>query len=533
MEITESRYLLCLVLQDVDLFNALRIVIITPMRLLKRRYNIYFKANNTMCHCYGSIYCILSDHPSQALVYDAHVVMLKDSNEGVCGKVGPTDEKIKVHGWGQQRHLQYTSTVHGLEEELNKAFKAFPPFPGKQSFANRTQIVRRNPNGKVVVAGLTGGEMDSFLQVAELLFKERVSDPQERECWQIHVDILEKLTKRWKHLMVKFYGGVAERQRATSLKKTRLKKRSKKWSRTAETVASDMMTSGEKPLSFKFPNFEVAQHWPELIRFLGPPWVQDTRLWEQRHLAAKMTAHRMNQINTERAILVKTHQKDAVIRHRAYAGLPRVSSVDGSRKEPYTLSVRGTTTSITRDRRRNLFDAVSRELGEGVQIVDDITSHKSAHYYGHFLRPGDGIALRVPEDYPNIRFIIDNSRHAILDESETQCVMIGRISRLLRIACDNVVKAWVELELGDLRGVSDGFLEFRLSQRRFYLPFGWNGWTVAKRVHLVQQHAGLLYNHRVRWHLGDRWATPASGARPAAWSTTSAIGGAEHDQHDD
>ena len=159
--------------------------------------------------------------------------------------------------------------------------------------------------------------MDSFLQVAELLFRERVSDPQERECWRVHVDIirllqqdsfsandlekLEKLTKRWKHLMVKLYGGVAERQRATSSKK----KRSKKRSRTAKTAASDTTTSGEKPLSFSFPNFEVAQHWPELIRFLGPPWVQDTRLWEQRHLAAKTTARRTNQINTERAILIK------------------------------------------------------------------------------------------------------------------------------------------------------------------------------------------------------------------------------------
>ena len=35
-------------------------------------------------------------------VYDAHVAALKDSNEGVRGKVGPADEKIKVHGWGQQ-----------------------------------------------------------------------------------------------------------------------------------------------------------------------------------------------------------------------------------------------------------------------------------------------------------------------------------------------------------------------------------------------------------------------------------------------
>ncbi|ELR18686.1 uncharacterized protein ACA1_394520 [Acanthamoeba castellanii str. Neff] len=264
MEITKSRYLLCLVPQDINLFDALQIVIIALMHLLKRRYNVYFKADNTTHHCYSSVYCILSDHPLQALcarlaqggwgscqychnlsaffhevewpikrrgnywsVYDAHVATLKDSNEGVCGKVGPANEKIKVHGWGQQRHLQYTSTVHGLEEELNKVFKAFPPFPGKQSFANQTQIIQRNPNGKVVV-GLTGGEMDSFLQVAELLFKERVSNPQERECWQIHINIvhllqqesfnannlkkLKKLTKRWKHLMVKFYGGVAERQ---------------------------------------------------------------------------------------------------------------------------------------------------------------------------------------------------------------------------------------------------------------------------------------------------------------------------------
>jgi hypothetical protein len=169
----------------------------------------------------------------------------------------------------------------------------------------------------LVVVGLTGGEMDSFLQVAELLFREQVSDPQECKCWRIHVNIvcllqqdsfsandldkLEKLTKRWKHLMVKLYGGVAEQQCATSSKK----KWSKKCSQMAEMVASDMMTSREKPLSFSFPNFKVTQHWPELIRFLSPPWVQDTPLWEQWHLMAKMTACRTNQINTEWAILIK------------------------------------------------------------------------------------------------------------------------------------------------------------------------------------------------------------------------------------
>ena len=67
------------------------------------------------------------------------------------------------------------------------------------------------------------------------------------------------------------------------------------------------------------------------------------------------------------------------------------------------LSVHGETTSIMNDCRHNLFDSVSCELGEGVQIADNITSHKSAHYYSHFLQPGNGIALHVPKDYPNVQ----------------------------------------------------------------------------------------------------------------------------------
>jgi hypothetical protein len=42
-------------------------------------------------------------------------------------------------------------------------------------------------------------------------------------------------------------------------------------------------------------------------------------------------------------------------------------------------------TSITRDHRCNLLNAVSHELGKGIQIVNNITSHKSVHYYSHFL----------------------------------------------------------------------------------------------------------------------------------------------------
>ncbi len=66
-EAAESRYLLCLMPLNTNLFNTLRLIIITPMHLLKRRYNVYFKAKQATHHCYGSVYCILSNHPSQVL----------------------------------------------------------------------------------------------------------------------------------------------------------------------------------------------------------------------------------------------------------------------------------------------------------------------------------------------------------------------------------------------------------------------------------------------------------------------------------
>ncbi len=92
-----------------------------------------------------------------------------------------------------------------------------------------------------------------------------------------------------------------------------------------------------------------------------------------------------------------------MIHHQVYTGLPHMSSVEGSQMEPYTLSVHGETTTIARDRKQNLINTISHELGEGVQIANNIALHKSAHYYSHFLQPGDGIALCVPKDYPNVQ----------------------------------------------------------------------------------------------------------------------------------
>jgi hypothetical protein len=127
-----------------------------------------------------------------------------------------------------------------------------------------------------------------------------------------------------------------------------------------------------------------------------------------------------------------------------------------------------------------------------------------------------------------IRFIFKDTRRLILEDSETQRVVIGKIARLLTIECDGRARPWLELELGELAGFRDGFLEFRFGARRFYLPFGWNGWTVAKRVHLVRQRNGVVYNHRVRWHIGDRWATPR---QPYVTASESGLRG-RTDDHD-
>lgn len=137
---------------------------------------------------------------------------------------------------------------------------------------------------KIVVApGMTGGEMESFLQVAEILLMGLVNDEKEMETWYQHVnivrflhresfteedtEILKEMIITWKHHMCEVYG----------------------------------------PLGYNlcFPNFEVCEHWWSQIHYLGPPWLQNTKLWEHCHLEAKKTCKRTNQRNTENAVLRK------------------------------------------------------------------------------------------------------------------------------------------------------------------------------------------------------------------------------------
>jgi hypothetical protein len=60
-----SRVLLALVPKRLNLFDAIWLVIIGPMRLLEQGVDIPFVAEGVVRRCYGSAYAILGDHPSQ------------------------------------------------------------------------------------------------------------------------------------------------------------------------------------------------------------------------------------------------------------------------------------------------------------------------------------------------------------------------------------------------------------------------------------------------------------------------------------
>ena len=62
-----------------------------------------------------------------------------------------------------------------------------------------------------------------------------------------------------------------------------------------------------------------------------------------------------------------------------------------------------------------------------------------------------------------IHFIFEDTRCLILEDSEMQRVVIGKIACLLTIECDGRARPWLKLELGELAGFRDSFLEFRFS----------------------------------------------------------------------
>jgi hypothetical protein len=90
-------------------------------------------------------------------------------------------------------------------------------------------------------------------------------------------------------------------------------------------------------------------------------------------------------------------------------------------------------------------------------------------------------------------------------------VAVGKVTRFLSMEFDGETWPWMELVLGEhLNNTDLDYMCFAFGATRCYVPLGWGGWTVARRVSLARDPTNprcTLINHRVRWYLGDQWPT--------------------------
>jgi hypothetical protein len=75
----------------------------------------------------------------------------------------------------------------------------------------------------------------------------------------------------------------------------------------------------------RYPKFENENHWPDLINFLGPTQMMDTKPYENQHLEKKMLAHVTNQKNIDKAILrltdlLRAHNDVALLKNVPFKG---------------------------------------------------------------------------------------------------------------------------------------------------------------------------------------------------------------------
>ncbi len=120
-------------------------------------------------------------------------------------------------------------------------------------------------------------------------------------------------------------------------------------------------------------------------------------------------------------------------------------------------------------------------------------------------------------------------------------IMLANITHVLTFAKSD--PPWLEVELGESEAPSSSWLRFEMSKARYYVPLGWNEWSVARRISLPidNVHRGLhIYNRRMTWQIEDRWPTDPRGDSKADTDMDSSSSssnmdteGAADDQSDD
>ena len=100
MHSAESRILLCELPKGVDEIEAIRVVIVRPMRLLERGFDVYFRADSRMRRCYGSAYSILGDHPEMARLAGTYMLTVAPYNGGLTIPPPQTRSVLRADEFG-------------------------------------------------------------------------------------------------------------------------------------------------------------------------------------------------------------------------------------------------------------------------------------------------------------------------------------------------------------------------------------------------------------------------------------------------
>jgi hypothetical protein len=133
--------------------------------------------------------------------------------------------------------------------------------------------------GRLALVSLKGGEMDTLMQVIEIVLCGLV-DNKDMAAWQLHVDILVMLLcdTHSQHYLV-------ELQHLIAMSPTMMRLDSSNQPDDDEVHGASATPSDvamERTLNLlNIPNFKTISHVPEQISFLGPMWFQDTILYEQ------------------------------------------------------------------------------------------------------------------------------------------------------------------------------------------------------------------------------------------------------------
>ncbi len=137
----------------------------------------------------------------------------------------------------------------------------------------------------------------------------------------------------------------------------------------------------------------------------------------------------------------------------------------------------------------------------------------------------------------NFVIMDDNMRKRLLQCNDHMNLMVASITHIITFTTSD--PPWLEVVLGESKALSSLWLQFKMSKAWYYMPLGWNEWSVARCVSLPIDHTHRklhIFNHQMTWKIEDHWPMdPWSGVKEDYESSSSddKQGSSDNNNNDD